>query len=96
MNPVISFIVARLGRLQARDRHPLPSPAPAERGKRGGGNMGCLLALVATVAFGLASCREGKIVEAPDLRPIGDGLQTIAYAVVGAAVVLTLSRASRP
>lgn len=31
----------------------------------------------------------------PDMAPVGDGMKTLAYAVVGAAVVLTLGRLAR-
>jgi hypothetical protein len=48
----------------------------------------------------IGSCREAPKRETPkpevtDIKPIGDGLKVIGYAVVGAAVVITVGRVLR-
>ena len=50
------------------------------------------LLLLVGVSLMLAACKSGQPPEMPDLVPVGDGLKTLGYAVLGAAVVLTLGR----
>ena len=50
----------------------------------------CVMGLALT----LVSCK-GQVPVMPDFTPVGDGLKTLGYAVLGAAVVLTLGRCLR-
>lgn len=56
-----------------------------------------LLALAAVLFT--ASCNEEPVKVAPppvtDVRPLGDGLKVIGFALLGASVVLTLGRLLR-
>jgi hypothetical protein len=56
----------------------------------------CPLSLcVVGLALMLVSCKGGQPPPMPDFTPVGDGLKTLGYAVLGAAVVLTLGRLLR-
>jgi hypothetical protein len=56
----------------------------------------CPLSLsVMGLALMLVSCKGGQPPAMPDFTPVGDGLKTLGYAVLGAAVVLTLGRLIR-
>ena len=47
------------------------------------------------LALMLVACKDGQTPPMPDFTPIGDGLKTLGYAIVGGAVVLTLGRLLR-
>jgi hypothetical protein len=58
-----------------------------------------LLLPLAAVLFAASSCKEEPVKVAPppvtDVRPLGDGLKVIGFALLGASVVLTLGRLFR-
>ena len=54
-----------------------------------------LLSLVAGAALSLSSCEEDKAAKMPDFTPVGDGMKTLAYAIIGGSVVITLGRLIR-
>ena len=74
-------------RLPAHPPHPYlaaPYGFPVKR---------CLLILVGgAVILLLAGCGGTPVPPGPDMVPLGDGLKVIGYAVLAAAVVLTLGR----
>lgn len=87
MNPVIPLLAARLGGFsRSAPSGSEPSGSPG-RCLPIAGICGCSLLLVA--------CKDGQPPQMPDLSPIGNGLSTLGYAILGAAVVLTLGRLIR-
>jgi len=55
--------------------------------------MKALLAIVAIML--LAACTTAIKPVAPDMKPVGDGLQVIGFALIGVSVVITLGRLIR-
>jgi hypothetical protein len=47
------------------------------------------------IALLLVACKGDQYPAMPDFTPVGDGLKTLGYAIVGGAVVLTLGRMIR-
>jgi len=108
MNPLVSSFVAKVRRFRpsAAPAEGRIRASPSEPGDRlpRQRKHGCLrsfLLIVAAIGFGLVSgaCKgtapEPPPPRIPDMVPVGDGMKTLAYAVVGAAVVLTLGRMTR-
>ena len=59
-------------------------------------NRRAFLPLIAFAALLLAGCvEEPPPPPVPDMVPLGEGLKVIGYALVGAAVILTLGRLVR-
>lgn len=77
------------------NKHHMPSRRPAAH------RLTKLLLLpVAGVILALSSCNEDAAKHAPpvtvtDTKPVGDGLATLAFGIVGAAVVIVLGRLLR-
>ena len=91
-------LIANNNKSTGQPRHPLCGehrlayriPTPAH-----GGGLGKTLMLVAGGAALLMLAACGGHVDSPpvpDLVPIGDGLKVVAYAMIAAAVIITLGK----
>lgn len=58
---------------------------------------------IALMALGIVSCEETRkpappppvVVQAPDYKPIGEGLKVHSYALIGVAVIIAIAVMSR-
>ena len=60
-----------------------------------------LLAAIGLLSLTIVSCKKEKkppppvIVEAPDYKPIGEGMKVHSYALIGVAVIIAVTLMSR-